>query len=144
MNNFELIVHTDGGSRGNPGPGACGYVVEKSGEILLKGAKYLGKVTNNFAEYSGVITVLELLTKNEELIQDVEKITFVLDSELVVRQLNGIYKVKDLSLQKLYMDVKNLLLKISAKVVFTNVLRSENKLADQLLNEELDKKASQN
>lgn len=144
MNNSELIVHTDGGSRGNPGPGACGYVVEKSGEILLKGAKYLGKVTNNFAEYSGVITVLELLTKNEELIKDVEKITFVLDSELVVRQLNGVYKVKDLTLQKLYTDVKNFLLKISAKVVFTNVLRSENKLADQLLNEELDKKASQN
>ena len=135
---MEIIIHTDGGSRGNPGPAASAFVVEKNSEVVFKGAKYLGKVTNNFAEYTGVVIALQWLLENLDL-QIGESITFVLDSELVVRQLNGLYKVKDANLQKLFVEVKELINKTGKKTIFKNVPREQNKLADQLVNEELDR-----
>src|SRR3989344_3757882 len=105
MKDSQIVVHTDGGSRGNPGPGACGFVIEKDGEVLHKGSKFLGKVTNNFAEYSGVIVALEWMMSSKEKLVDVTSIIFILDSELVVRQLTGVYRVKDITLQKLAMNV---------------------------------------
>lgn len=142
MQDSQITIHTDGGSRGNPGPGACGFVIEKDGELLYKGSKFLGSVTNNYAEYSGVVVALEWLLLSKEKLVDVSSITFILDSELVVRQLTGVYRIKDLKLQKLSMEVKNLITKIDRKVIFKNVLRNENKEADLLLNEELDRKVS--
>lgn len=142
MQDSQIIVHSDGGSRGNPGPGACGFVIEKDGEVLHKGSKFLGKVTNNFAEYSGVIVALEWIMSSKEKLVDVTSIIFILDSELVVRQLTGVYRVKDITLQKLAMNVKNLITKIDRKVIFKNVLRDKNKEADLLLNEELDRNIS--
>lgn len=139
MNSPEIIVHTDGGSRGNPGPAACGFVIEKDGKEMFKGAKFLGKVTNNFAEYSGVIVALEWLLSAKEKLAEVRDVTFILDSELVVRQLTGVYKIKDSTLQKLALEVKSLITKIDQKIYFKNVLRNENKEADRLLNEELDR-----
>lgn len=139
MVNSKIVVHTDGGSRGNPGPAACGFLIEKDGNEIYKGAKYLGKVTNNFAEYSGVISALEWLLKEKGVMVGVDGITFILDSELVVRQLTGVYRIKDQTLQRLAMEVKNLITKIAVKIDFKNVLRNENKEADRLLNEELDR-----
>lgn len=135
---MEIIIHTDGGSRGNPGPAAGAFVVEKNSEVVFKGSKYLGKVTNNFAEYTGVVIALQWLLENLDL-QIGESITFVLDSELVVRQLNGLYKVKDENLQKLFSEVNVLINKTGKKIIFKSVPREQNKIADQLVNEELDR-----
>src|SRR3990172_2608879 len=100
MQNDVLTIHTDGGSRGNTGPAASGFVVELDGKEIYKGSKFLGKQTNNVAEDSAVILALEWIVKNKILL-DVQGtiqsglITFLLDSELVVKQIKGLYKVKD-------------------------------------------------
>lgn len=142
MEETDLTIHTDGGSRGNPGPAACAFVVERNGEVIFKGSKYLGKVTNNFAEYSGVVLALEWFLSSPFINSELSIINFILDSELVVRQLNGLYKVKDENLQKLFAEVKNLITKNGKKVIFKNVPREENTIADQLVNEELDRNIS--
>ena len=139
-----LVIHSDGGARGNPGPGACAFVVEKNGRILAKASKYLGNVTNNIAEYSGVLLALNWLIRNLSVIGDVSTITFLMDSELVARQLMGLYKVKDKKLLALSVEVKKLTTKISPNLSFKNISREENKLADFLVNETLDLKASGN
>ena len=138
MNNTPLTIHTDGGSRGNPGPAAAAFVVERGSELVFQGSKFLGNVTNNFAEYSGVLIALEWVLSSEIPAEDLQ-INFVLDSELVVRQINGLYKVKDLNLQKLFQEVKKLISETGKKIVFSNVPRNQNKLADLLVNEELDR-----
>jgi len=92
----SLIIHTDGGSRGNPGPAACAFDVEQNGKEIFHQSKFLGTATNNFAEYSGVINALDWLMNNNIYPQ----VNFYLDSELVVRQINGIYKVKDENVKK--------------------------------------------
>ena len=132
MEKGELIIHTDGGSRGNPGPAACAFVVEQNGEVVFRASKYLGKATNNVAEYSGVIIALEWLNKESDAV-------FFLDSELVVKQLNGLYKVKDENLHKLFTQVKILIKQTGKKIIFKHVRREENKIADLLLNQELDR-----
>ena len=136
---MEIVIHTDGGSRGNPGPAASAFVVEQEGLIIFKGSKYLGKVTNNFAEYTGVIIALEWFLSSPFLNSELSVVNFVLDSELIVRQINGLYKVKDENLQKLFTEVKNLITKTNKKMTFKNVPREQNKIADQLVNEELDR-----
>lgn len=136
---MEIVIHTDGGSRGNPGPAASAFVVESGEQIIFKDSKYLGKVTNNFAEYQGVIIALQWLLSSDKDPNSTSSITFVLDSELVVRQLEGRYKVKDVTLQKLFAEVKDLIKKTGKKIIFKNVPREQNKIADQLVNEELDR-----
>ena len=138
MTEEGLTIHTDGGSRGNPGPAASAFVVEENSNLIFEGSKYLGSVTNNFAEYTGVIIALEWLLSSELVEKNYPVITFVLDSELIVRQLNGQYKVKDENLQKLFQEVKNLINKTGKKIIFKHVLRNENKKADLLVNKELD------
>lgn len=136
MKSDFLVIHTDGGARGNPGPAACAFVVEKENKIIFKGSSFLGKTTNNIAEYQGVLLALQWITKN---FKEISEIVFYLDSELVVRQLTGVYKIKNENLIKVSNDVKVLLQKIPPKVIFKNVPRSQNKKADTLVNEELDK-----
>lgn len=137
MNN-ELQINTDGGSRGNPGPAACGVVIRQNGEIVEKLSKYLGIVTNNQAEYEGVILALEYLTDNKEKYQEVNRIKFVLDSELVVRQLSGIYKIKHPNIQDLANRVRTLVKESGKMVTYNHVLREQNKDADFLVNQKLD------
>jgi len=139
MQNEELIINTDGGSRGNPGPAACAFVVQEKGKEIFKGSKYLGNQTNNFAEYSAVIVALNwlseyLLTTHSSLL-----ITFLLDSELVVRQLNGLYKVKDENLRALHFQTKELIKSFAVKVNFKHIPREKNLRADLLVNQELNK-----
>ncbi len=132
----NLVINTDGGSRGNPGPSAIGVVVTTpDGTHLESFGKYLGEGTNNFAEYSGVIAGLEAATKYRPA-----SIKFLLDSELVVKQLNGEYRVKHADLQPLYHQVKQLAQ--AYEVTFEHVLRGKNHLADTEVNKALDEAAA--
>ena len=135
----ELSIHTDGGSRGNPGPASCAFVVEEGDRVIHKGSEYLGKATNNHAEYSGVIIALNWLKGRKELLS--RKIVFYLDSELIVRQINGVYKVKDSNLQKLNQEILKMISDFGLNVTFKNVPRELNKIADGLVNESLDRHA---
>lgn len=138
MQKDYLVIHTDGGSRGNPGPAACAFVAELEGDIVGNGSKFLGTNTNNFAEYSGVILALNWLLKNESDYNG-RDVMFLLDSELVVKQLNGIYKIKKQDLLTLSLTVRKLVTGFSGKIIFRNVPREQNKKADLLLNQELDR-----
>jgi len=136
MKNNKLFIYCDGGARGNPGKAAAAFVVEKNGKVIVSKAVYLGIKTNNVAEYSAVILALEWLNVNKAVLED--ETVFVLDSELVVKQLNGLYKVKNEKLRGYYFSISKLLKTIPGKVIFTNVARSKNKLADFLVNKKLD------
>jgi ribonuclease HI len=129
------IIQSDGGARGNPGPAASAFVVKRQGKVIYEESLYLGVATNNQAEYRGVIIALTWLSKQGANFGDV---AFLMDSELIVRQINGIYKVKEEGLQKLHREVMNLLASITSKVEFKHVPRKENKEADLLVNKELD------
>jgi ribonuclease HI len=131
----KFIIHTDGGARGNPGPAAIGVVIENStGTVVHAEGKYIGETTNNQAEYQAVVLALE---KAAEL--GGEELEFHLDSELVVRQLNGEYKVKNKDLALQFLKIHNLLPRFK-KVKFKHVYREDNKLADELLNKALDER----
>ncbi len=133
-----LFVYSDGGARGNPGPAACGIVFVKDGKKIYKDSKFLGETTNNVAEYKGVIFALETLLKNSLLLK-ANKINFFLDSELIVNQLVGKYKIKNPTLATLSFLVKELERKIGTTILYQHVLRSKNSAADLLVNEELDR-----
>ena len=137
MQNGSVTIHTDGGSRGNPGPAACSFVAEENGSEINKYSKYLGVTTNNVAEYSGVILALKWLTEKKYFNRS---IIFLLDSELVVKQINGVYKVKDENLRNLFFEILTLMKKFGQQIVFKHIPREKNKIADFLVNWELDKK----
>lgn len=139
MQSEDLTIHTDGGSRGNPGPAASAFVVEKGGMEIYKGAKYLGIQTNNFAEYTGVLLALNWLKSYQINSSKALVVNFFLDSELVVKQINGLYKVRDAGLKSLFDQVKVHISSLSINVTFRNIPREQNKEADLLVNQELDK-----
>ncbi|MBL8015312.1 MAG: ribonuclease HI family protein [Candidatus Doudnabacteria bacterium] len=125
-------LFTDGGSRGNPGNAATGYLLYNEKELVEKGGDFLGQQTNNFAEYTGLASGLRLALKH-----GVTELICKLDSELVVKQLNGQYKVKHPDIKPLHAVVKELAAQFKS-VKFTHVLRAENKEADAIVNEVLD------
>ena len=130
----KIKIFTDGGARGNPGPAAIGVVItDDKGKIIKKYSAYLGKLTNNQAEYKALI-------KGLELAQDLkpQEVVCYLDSELVIKQMKQEYKVKDKDLQPLFIKVWNLALSFK-KATYQHIPRSLNKEADKLLNLELDK-----
>lgn len=137
MQNQELVIHSDGGSRGNPGTAACAFVAEIGKDAIEKKSKYLGITTNNIAEYSGVLIATEWLLENERY-RNYNSVIFYLDSELVVKQINGIYKIKNRELLELSIKIKNNLQKMGNEFLFRNIPREENKVADYLVNQELD------
>lgn len=139
MANFDLTIYCDGGARGNPGPAASAFAAVKDGRIIFEDSKYLGKSTNNVAEYNAVIMALDWLRKNKE---SLETILFILDSELVTKQVNGKYKIKSPTLIPLVTKAKDLEKKISAKIFYRWLPRTKNKIADRLVNEELDKRVT--
>lgn len=138
MKDSGIIIHTDGGSRGNPGPAACAFVAEVGSKTVQQESSFLGDATNNYAEYQGVLLALKWLRENYKNIHE-ESVTFFLDSELVVRQLNGQYKVKDKKLIELFYQIGEVSKTINLKIFFKNIPRTENTVADFLLNEELDR-----
>jgi probable phosphoglycerate mutase len=132
-------IYTDGGSRGNPGPAAASAIIQDDAGIVRgKCGKYLGPCTNNVAEYFGVIIALEKLkemTQNQE--QDQTCLDFFLDSLLVVNQLTGKFKIKDLFLQKLAVKTQRLA-KGFSRVSYQYIPREQNREADALVNLVLD------
>ena len=137
----KLLIFTDGGSRGNPGPAAGGVVIKNDqNKIILKTSKYLGETTNNVAEYEALILALQKakgIFKAQKIKN--KNLECYLDSELVVKQLNHKYKIKDEGMQKLFIIVWNLTLAFDS-VKFIHIPREENKLADEMVNRELDLK----
>jgi ribonuclease HI len=134
-------MYTDGGARGNPGPAGIGIVIQdEAGEALKEISKFLGHQTNNFAEYEAVIQGLEALKKmfGATKLKDME-IEVKLDSELITRQLNNKYQVKEPSLFPQYIKVHNLCVSIFPHISFTHVPREKNKGADALANEAMDR-----
>ncbi|MDO8336439.1 MAG: reverse transcriptase-like protein [Candidatus Saccharibacteria bacterium] len=132
----SLILYSDGGSRGNPGPSAAAFVVMNSREqVIADGGSYLGVTTNNQAEYQAVYFGLK---KASEM--GAQVIDFRLDSNLVVNQLNGVYKIKNRDLWPIYEQIKLLVPKFK-KVTFSHVRREFNQLADGLVNKILDEQA---
>lgn len=133
-----LFVYTDGGARGNPGPGAAAFIVQDTTrKILFKRGVYLGNTTNNVAEYKAVILALEWLTGQRQS-EKILRIVFNLDSQLVVNQLNGIFKVKDAKLRPLILKIRQLENGLSAPVSYQAIAREKNFLADELVNQILD------
>lgn len=132
----EVIVFSDGGSRGNPGPSACGYVITCEDNTLHKDGVYLGINTNNYAEYMGVFHSLKWIIKNLIIDKDTT-IKYFLDSELLVKQLNGLYKVKSPNLKTIFLEIKKMIINIPS-ITFIHVYREKNKTADFLVNETLD------
>jgi ribonuclease HI len=126
-------LFTDGGARGNPGPAAYGYVLEaEDGTVLAAQGEKIGIATNNVAEYSALIAGLE---KALEL--GLDEVEVVSDSELMVKQMTGVYRVKNEALRELSLEAGRLARQIGG-VDYTAVRREHNKLADQLVNDALD------
>ncbi len=130
---MKARLSTDGGARGNPGPAAYGYVLEtEDGTVLAAEGETIGVATNNVAEYSALIAGLE---KALEL--GVGEVEVVSDSELMVKQMRGEYRVKNEALRGLFLEASRLARQVG-NVSYTAVRREHNKLADQLVNDALD------
>jgi ribonuclease HI len=129
-----LIAHSDGGARGNPGPAGYGVVIQdQSGRKVARLSEYLGRQTNNFAEYQGLIAALEYALQHGP-----KALKLVSDSELLVRQIQGIYKVKNPTLQDLYARATELIAQLEWFSI-GHALREHNQEADRLANEAMDK-----
>jgi ribonuclease HI len=129
-----LVAHSDGGARGNPGPAGYGVVIEdQAGRKVAQLSEYLGHQTNNFAEYQGLIAALEYAIKHGP-----KALKLISDSELLVRQIKGIYKVKNPTLQDLHARAKELIAQLEWFSI-GHALREHNQEADRLANEAMDK-----
>ncbi|MDD2647087.1 MAG: ribonuclease HI family protein [Patescibacteria group bacterium] len=131
----KIILYTDGGARNNPGPAGIGGVLYgENKETILEYAKYIGEATNNQAEYESLVFALEKAKK-----AGAEEVSCYLDSELVIKQVNQEYRVKDKDLAKLFIKVWNLSQSFK-KISFHHIPREKNKIADRLVNQAIDKK----
>jgi len=140
MTNLE--IHSDGGARGNPGPAGIGAVIETCGlntehQIVKEISKYIDVATNNQAEYKAVVEALKWVKENltdKELV-----ISCYLDSQLVVEQLKGNYQMKNEGLKPLFWEIRDLIMSLGGRVSFQHIPREQNKEADKLVNEAIDK-----
>lgn len=131
-----VIANIDGGARGNPGPAAYGVIVRNGkGEVVAELSDYLGLQTNNFAEYSGLLAALEFAVNKKY-----SSLKIFSDSELLVRQMQGRYKVNNLTLQELFARAQSMVRKLD-RFSIEHVLRERNKEADRLVNKVLDERA---
>jgi probable phosphoglycerate mutase len=132
--NDILIAHCDGGSRGNPGPAGYGAVIEdKNGRVLARLSEYLGKRTNNYAEYSALLGVLAWCLENKQ-----RRLRVVADSELMVKQMQGKYKVNSPDLRPLWEEARRRANQLE-RFEIAHTLRGGNKEADQLANDAMDR-----
>ncbi len=135
MNKF--IINTDGGARGNPGPAGIGVVIRDEGKHLVAHHQgYIGEATNNVAEYKALILALK-----EALKLGAKELLINMDSELVVKQMKGQYKIKEPTLKLLAAEALQLTNKFS-KIIFQHIRREQNKEADKLVNQAIDEKFS--
>jgi ribonuclease HI len=133
-NSDMLIAHCDGGSRGNPGPAGYGAVIEdKNGRVLARLSEYLGKRTNNYAEYSALLGVLTWCLEHKH-----PRLRVVADSELMVKQMQGKYKVNSPDLRPLWEEARRMASQLE-RFEIAHTLRGGNKEADQLANDAMDR-----
>jgi ribonuclease HI len=135
----QIVIYTDGGARGNPGPAGIGAVIQdETGKELAEISEYIGEQTNNYAEYQALIRALEECKKLfGSKLKDVA-VEVRMDSELVVRQLSGVYKVKEPALKEKFAEVARMRLQDVPNIIFTHVYREKNKRADELVNRAID------
>ena len=135
---MKITIYTDGGSRGNPGPAAIGAVIACQGQTIKKYGEYIGEATNNQAEYQAVIFALQKFKAlfGKKLAKNTET-ELRSDSELLIKQLNGRYKILDEKIQPLFLKIWNLKFDFK-KIRFKLISREKNKEADHLVNEALD------
>lgn len=131
----RATLRSDGGARGNPGPAGSGFVIEAGGDIVCRAGRFLGVTTNNVAEYEAMIWGLENVAA-----LGYHEVSVFADSELLVKQINGIYKVKNAGLKPLFMRVLGLLRAFDRYEV-RHVRREENKDADAMANAAMDARA---
>ncbi|NTW27936.1 MAG: ribonuclease HI family protein [Coriobacteriia bacterium] len=133
---MSAVLRTDGGSRGNPGPAGAGFVIERDGEIICRGGRFLGSQTNNVAEYEAMIWGLENVAA-----LGFDQVTVYADSELLVKQINGQYRVRNENLRPLFVRAAALLRAFrSSKVV--HVRREQNVQADAMANAAMDSRGT--
>lgn len=139
----KIIAYTDGGARGNPGPSGVGvYITDENAQVLKEISQFLGNATNNFAEYNGVLIALQTLKamfgkRSKEMQFEIR-----LDSELVKKQLNGEYQIKEPGLVPYFIEIHNMRVATFPNLIFTHIPREKNKEADRLANEAMDKAGS--
>lgn len=139
---MRFTLYADGGARGNPGHAGAGAVVfDDLGNRVIEISDYVGETTNNVAEYEALLRGLKALLKEfgEEHVRTVG-VAINMDSELVIKQMKGEYKVKHPNLIPRYLEVKNLLARHFGNVTFAHVRREQNKDADELANRAMDRK----
>ena len=129
---MSIEIYTDGAARGNPGPAGIGVILRNDEKILLEVSDYIGETTNNIAEYTALIRGLE-----EAIDMDEKSVRVFCDSELIVKQINGEYRVKNEGLAPLYNNVKALIHKFK-KIEIFYISRENNKEADKLANRGID------
>lgn len=138
-----LVIHTDGGSRGNPGPAASAFTVhDKDNNLLYEEKKYIGVTTNNVAEYTALRMAWDWIVQNDMGL-DISEVDFILDSELVVKQMKGEYKIKDNTLLSIATTIKKMETSQKFIVNYRHTLRSNNSQADSLVNAALDSEITQ-
>ncbi len=137
----SFICYTDGGARGNPGPAAIGiHITDKAGSVVKEVKQPIGNSTNNFAEYQAVLVALQTLRSLHGSATRSNQYEIRLDSELVKKQLNGEYQIKEPGLVPQFIEIHNLRVANFPNLKLTHVPRAENKEADRLVNEALDGK----
>jgi ribonuclease HI len=130
---MKLVVNVDGGARGNPGPAAIGAVVQREGRVLEERGERIGEATNNVAEYRALLLGIERARA-----LGASELELVGDSELIVRQVKGDYKVKDATLRELHGEVERALRPFAGSWSIRHVRREQNAAADRLVNAALD------
>ena len=136
---MNIIIFTDGGARGNPGPAGAGAVVYQGKKKIAEVSAYLGERTNNWAEYEALILALDATQK--ALGKKIPNVAVNMDSELIVKQMKGEYRVKDPALKEQYAKVRALIQKSFPTISFTHIPREQNGEADKLANDAMDRGA---
>lgn len=135
----KILIYTDGGSRGNPGPSALGvYIEDEDHKELASIGKTIGITTNNVAEYSAILEAFLWLGQNLKLLQDDTKIYFYMDSLLAYSQIVGLYKVKNNRLREILFKIREQEAFLKKEVYYTHIPREKNKKADTMVNLALD------
>lgn len=135
----KIIAYTDGGARGNPGPAGIGvFIQNEQGTVLKEVSKFLGNATNNFAEYNGVLVALQTLKAMYGSKTKTMHFEIRMDSELVKKQLNNEYQIKEPGLVPYFIEIHNLRVSSFPNITLTHIPREKNKEADRLSNEAMD------
>jgi len=140
MNRVQLTIYTDGGARGNPGPAAIGFIViDHQDRVLKRYGEPIGRTTNNVAEYQALIKAFNWVDQQSPMVPETIKV--FMDSQLIINQLNGVFKVKDHKLKALIMQLRALeqtFHQKGSKIFYQYIPRLQNQLADALVNQALD------